>query len=224
MAAPRPNCLLVLSAGNEGVSAQSFIQAYNLASSNFNIQLASPGGRNVEYTQQDESNRRWFNEFRSKASSTPIALDTVDAARYSALLLPSAPGALQDLATDKHLGQILSHFVNEKKGICAVGLGVAGLCAARKGDGRTWCFDSYSLTGPSVFELARSADFPSLSIIIEDFIKDNGGNYNSSEPDAVHIIIDRHLITGQNVQSTLTAVQNLTLMCAPKHAKVMSPR
>lgn len=216
MAAPRPNCLLVLSSANEGVSAQSFFQAYNLASSNFNIQLASPGGRNVDYTQQDESNRRWFNEFRSKATSTPIALDTVDAGRYSALLLPSAPGALHDLATDKDLAQLLSQFVSEKKGICAVGMGVAGLCAAKKDGVRTWCFESYSLTGPSVFELARSPEFSSLPIIVEDFIKDNGGNYNCSEPDAIHVIIDRHLITGQNVQSTLTAVQNLTLMCAPK--------
>lgn len=42
------------------------------------IYLFDLQGRNVDYTQQDESNRRWFNEFRSKATSTPIALDTVD--------------------------------------------------------------------------------------------------------------------------------------------------
>lgn len=35
-------------------------------------------GRQPEYVNQDDSNRRWFNEFRSKASSQPIALDTVD--------------------------------------------------------------------------------------------------------------------------------------------------
>lgn len=35
-------------------------------------------GKNVEYVQQDDNNRRWFNEFRSKASSNPIAFETVD--------------------------------------------------------------------------------------------------------------------------------------------------
>ena len=33
-----------------------------------------------------------------------------------------------------------------------------------------------------------------------------------SEPDAVHVVIDRHIVTGQNEQSTLTAVQNLILL------------
>ena len=31
---------------------------------------------------------------------------------------------------------------------------------------------------PSVFESARSSDFSSLPIIIEDWIKDNGGTYS----------------------------------------------
>jgi hypothetical protein len=35
-------------------------------------------GKNVEYVQQDDHNRRWFNEFRSKASSNPIPFETVD--------------------------------------------------------------------------------------------------------------------------------------------------
>ena len=30
---------------------------------------------------------------------------------------------------------------------------------------------------------------------------------------SVHVVIDRHLISGQNEESTLTAVQNLILLC-----------
>ena len=41
-------------------------------------------------------------------------------------------------------------------------------------------------------------------------------NFLGSQPDAVHVVIDRHLITGQNAQSTLTAVQNLSLLCNQK--------
>lgn len=36
---------------------------------------------------------------------------------------------------------------------------------------------------------------------------------SASECDAVHVIMDRHVITGQNDQSTLCAVQNLILLC-----------
>ena len=35
----------------------------------------------------------------------------------------------------------------------------------------------------------------------------------ASECDAVHVVMDRHVITGQNDQSTLCAVQNLILLC-----------
>lgn len=41
-------------------------------------------GKNIEFIQQDDNNRRWFNEFRSKSVSTPIGLETID--RKSLLL------------------------------------------------------------------------------------------------------------------------------------------
>ena len=37
--------------------------------------------------------------------------------------------------------------------------------------------------------------------------------FSATEPDGMHVIIDRHLITGQNDTSTLSAVQNLILLC-----------
>lgn len=37
--------------------------------------------------------------------------------------------------------------------------------------------------------------------------------YVASKPDAVHVVLDRHLVTGQNENSTLPAVQNLLMLC-----------
>ncbi|XP_064634647.1 glutamine amidotransferase-like class 1 domain-containing protein 1 [Lineus longissimus] len=218
MTQPKSNCLIVLSAAIEGVDCQSFIQAFTLTHSTFSVQLASPNGRLSEFINQDDSSRRWLNDFRAKSFSTPINLEMVDANRYSALLLPSMPGSVFDLAHNLELSQIIRHFVKEKKPICAVGMGVAALCCAQHDDS-TWAFSSYSLTSTSVFELARQHDFSTIPIIPEDFIKDSGGKYSCSEPDAVHVVIDRHLITGQNEQSTLTAVQNLILLCNQRQGK-----
>ncbi|GFR70154.1 parkinson disease 7 domain-containing protein 1 [Elysia marginata] len=53
-----------------------------------------------------------------------------------------------------------------------------------------------------------------MPIILEDFVKDHGGKYTASELDSHHVVIDRNIITGQNTQSTVTAVQNLILMCS----------
>ncbi|CAH1785392.1 unnamed protein product, partial [Owenia fusiformis] len=218
MSAPRQNCLIVLSSAKEGVSAASFIQAFTLTHTTFTVQLATPGGKAVDYVNQDDNSRRWLNDFRTKAFSMPISLDAIEPNRYSALLIPCAPGAISDLANSPQLAIIINNFVAEKKPICAIGLGVSALCCARK-DGGDWSLKDYSLTSTSVFELARSVDFANLQIIPEDFIKDNGGTYSCSKPDCVHVVIDQHIITGQNEQSTLTSVQNLILLCNQRQGK-----
>ncbi|CAH3040041.1 glutamine amidotransferase-like class 1 domain-containing protein 1 [Pocillopora verrucosa] len=220
--AAKPNCLIVCSSATQGVSAQSFIHAFTLTHSVFNVQIATPQGQQIDFVKSDDNSRKWLNEFRTKPFSVPGKLENVDASRYGAVLIPSAPGALHDLAQDSELAKLLNTFVHEKKPICAIGHGVAGLCSARREDGKSWSFKSFSMTGPSVFESARSADFSSLPIILEDWIKDHGGTFSASEPDGMHVIIDRHLITGQNDTSTLSAVQNLILLCNARQGKAKS--
>ncbi|XP_038050730.1 glutamine amidotransferase-like class 1 domain-containing protein 1 [Patiria miniata] len=219
MAAPgKSSCLLVVSA-KDGVPAQSFIHAFTLCHSAFSLQLASPDRKPIDFIEQDESSKRWLSEFKTKPFSTPVRLDTIDASRYAALLVVDSPGALHDLAHDKDLAQILHHFKAEAKPVCAIGMGVAALCCDRDQTGAKWAYCGFSMTAPSVYELARSPTFSSLPIIPEDFIKDNGAIYSASEVDAVHVVVDRHLITGQNEASTLTAVQNLILLCNAKSSK-----
>nr|KAF6275416.1 glutamine amidotransferase like class 1 domain containing 1 [Myotis myotis] len=139
----------------------------------------------------------------------------VPGARYHALLIPSCPGALADLASSGSLARILQHFHSESKPICAVGHGVAALCCATNED-RSWVFRGYSVTGPSVYELVRAPGFARLPLIVEDFVKDAGASFSASEPDAVHVVLDRHLVTGQNAGSTVPAVQNLLFLCGSR--------
>lgn len=69
----------------------------------------------------------------------------------------------------------------------------------------------------SVFELARLPDFADLAVIPEDAVRDRGASFAASQPDSVHVVVDRHLVTGQNEASTLTAVQNLVLLCNQRY-------
>ncbi|XP_010562614.1 PREDICTED: Parkinson disease 7 domain-containing protein 1 isoform X5 [Haliaeetus leucocephalus] len=193
----RPPCLIVASAAAAGVSAQSFLHCFTLTSSAFNLQVATPGGKSIDFVDVNESNMRWIQDFRMKSYANPAKLESIDGARYHALLIPNCPGAMTDLAN---------------KPICAVGHGVAALCCATNED-KSWVFQGYSLTGPSVYELVRQPNFASLSIIVEDFVKDSGATFSASSPDAVHVVLDRHLVTGQNENSTLPAVQNLLILC-----------
>ncbi|KAK6973279.1 Parkinson disease 7 domain-containing protein 1-like isoform X1 [Biomphalaria glabrata] len=143
----------------------------------------------------------------------------VEVNRYSALLIPACPGAIHDLCANADLAQIITHFIQEKKPVCAIGHGVAGLFSARKEDGKSWWLEDFCLTAPSLFEVGQLPDFAMLPVLPEDFIKDHGGKYTATEPDGIHVVIDRFLITGQNAESTVTAVQNLILMCSQKQLK-----
>lgn len=109
-------------------------------------------------------------------------------ARYHALLIPSCPGALTDLASSGSLARILQHFRSESKPICAIGHGVAALCCATNED-RSWVFQGYSLTGPSVYELIRAPGFARLPLIVEDFVKDSGAGF-SGESKLVPLHLD----------------------------------
>lgn len=137
---------------------------------------------------------------------------SVDPSRFSALLIPSAPGAMHDLAKHDSVMHILRHFVKHQKPICAIGHGVAALAAGRD-ESNSWCFKGYSLTGPSIYNLIRRRDFIDLPIVFQEFARDHLASYTSSQANGVHTVIDKHLITGQNDQSTLNAVQNLLLLC-----------
>nr|XP_042703584.1 glutamine amidotransferase-like class 1 domain-containing protein 1 [Chrysemys picta bellii] len=176
----KPACLIIASAASGGVSAQSFLHSFTLASAAFNLQVATPGGKLIDFVDVNESNMRWIQDFRMKSYANPAKLESIDGARYHALLIPNCPGALTDLANNGYLARILQHFSNENKPICAVGHGVAALCCATNED-KSWVFQGYSLTGPSVYELIRQPSFASLSIVVEDFVKDSGATFSGNE-------------------------------------------
>ncbi|XP_066466579.1 glutamine amidotransferase-like class 1 domain-containing protein 1 isoform X3 [Tiliqua scincoides] len=144
----KPTCLIVASAAAAGVSADSFLHSFTLASSAFNLQVATPGGKSIDFVGVNEANMRWIQDFRMKSYANPAKLESTDGARYHALLIPDCPGAMTDLANSGYLARILQHFSSENKPVCAVGHGVAALCCATTED-KSWVFQGYSLTGPA---------------------------------------------------------------------------
>ncbi|MBN3294958.1 GALD1 protein, partial [Amia calva] len=187
--AAKPTCLIVASAAPGGVCAQSFLHSFTLCSSVFNLQTATPGGRAVDFVGVDESCARWVQDFSVKPYASPAKLESIDGSRYHALCIPDCPGALTDLAHSGSLARILTHFTSQHKPVCAVGQGVAALCCAVEEQG--WAF---------------RGQYDSLSL-------------SASVEDAVHVVLDRHLVTGQNRQSTVPAVNNLIMLCNGRYVQ-----
>lgn len=206
-------CLIVVSSSDQGVSAPSFIQSCSLIGPSCGIQLASPEGKYPHYVDMDDASEKWMKDFRTKSVSVPINLSITDPSRYSCLLIPHAPGALFDLMKSREMAQIVNHFVQHKKPMCAVGKGVAALMAplAHK---MNWLLADYCMTGISLAEQCMDADFGQCPMLVEDSLRQAGAQFGAAPPDGVHVVLDRHLITGQNVNSSLAATQNLVLLCS----------
>uniref|UniRef100_A0A8D0WME7 Glutamine amidotransferase-like class 1 domain-containing protein 1 n=1 Tax=Sus scrofa TaxID=9823 RepID=A0A8D0WME7_PIG len=193
----RPACLLVASGAAEGVSAQSFLHCFTLASAAFNLQVATPGGKTLDFVDVNESNARWVQDFRLKAYASPAKLESIDGQALSC----SVPGALQACRGLRDPRAASRPASRAGSGAHAVGC---------------WASDTHPRPQPSVYELVRAPGFAHLPLIVEDFAKDAGACFSASQPDAVHVVLDRHLVTGQNAGSTVPAVQNLLFLCGSR--------
>ena len=178
-----------------------------IVNAGYRVSVCTPDGKAPELRTSDEAAERWVND-NKQLFSNPLRLEEVRASDYCGICTPCGMGAISDLAQSSSLGLLVESFLTANKPICCVGQGVAALCRAGSSADNDWCFAGWNLTATSNFEQARHDWFGELPLIIEDFVKDCGGLYSSSEEDACHVVVDRNLITGQNPLCTDLAVQN----------------
>ncbi|XP_063589931.1 glutamine amidotransferase-like class 1 domain-containing protein 1 [Penaeus indicus] len=215
----RQECLIVLSGSKLGVSAPSFLQCYKLTQSAFSIQIATPDAATPVFVDKDDQSNRWLNDITAKNLLVPKSLADVEGGQYSCIVVPHSPGATEDLAVSEVLGRILIHCLSERKPVCAVGLGVCALLSAVKADSQHWVFRDIALTGSSLAEVTAASYFSSLPMIPGDAILDRAGIFSTGAPSSVHIVVNAGVVTGQNPQSTLSAVQNMILLANQRQSK-----
>ncbi|KAI8897974.1 hypothetical protein BC833DRAFT_526411, partial [Globomyces pollinis-pini] len=130
---------------------------------------------------------------------------------YQGLVIPDALGTfLQSFCKFKSIK--LKYFKSDIEPVCMIGRGAAALLSTKPDIDQEWIFARYSLTGPSNiddFNDGVYGKYPS----IEDFCFENLGNYTCSRKNALHIIVDDNVVTGQNKTSTLIAIQTFILLC-----------
>lgn len=64
----------------------------------------------------------------------------------------------------------------------------------------------------SLAEVTTASYFSSLPLIPGDAILDRAGIFSTGAPSSIHIVVNAGVVTGQNPQSTLSAVQNMILL------------
>lgn len=161
-------------------------------------------------SRKEESVRRYFGDhgLQAKVANTP-AFTSLDDANFDAVFLPGGHGTMWDYPKSAELATLVSRYLAQGKPVAAVCHGPAGLTKAIDGKGepivRGKKVAGFTNSEESAVGLADTVPF-----LLEDKLRQLGGDYKKGPDFAPFAVRDGLLITGQNPASA-TKVAALTL-------------
>jgi putative intracellular protease/amidase len=189
---------------------------YTLADEGVKIDLASPKGgqppidpKSTEPDAQTPATKRFYEDedLQHKLSRTK-KLTEVRAEDYDAVFYPGGHGPLWDLATDKDSIKLIEEFVRLQKPVAAVCHAPAVLTGVKTATGEPL------VKGKKVAGFTNSEEdavqlTDIVPFLVEDKLKELGGNYTKGGDWQPHVVTDGLLITGQNPASSEPAAEEL---------------
>lgn len=136
------------------------------------------------------------------------AVETVADADYDAVFLPGGHGTMWDYpGSDALVRQVVKTY-EAGKPVAAVCHGPAGLVSARLSDG------SALVAGKRVAAFTNSEEVAVglkevVPFLLEDRLRELGATVETKDDFEPHVIVDGHLITGQNPPSSKPAAEKL---------------
>jgi putative intracellular protease/amidase len=128
---------------------------------------------------------------------------------YAAIYLTGGHGRMFDFRQSDKLGALISKFYQNNKAVSTVCHGASGLLNARLNTGEP-LVKGKKVTGFSWAEEIAAKRDEAVPYNLEDELKKLGANYSKTDkPFEVHVIEDRHLITGQNPGSARAVAEAL---------------
>lgn len=189
---------------------------YVFVDANADITLASPKGgqppldpKSDEPDAQTDATRRFRGDTKAQAAlANTLPLSQIDAYDFDAVFYPGGHGPLWDLAEDKHSRTLLETFYAANKPIAAVCHAPGVLKHVKTADGQP-VVKAKQVTGFSNTEEDAVGLTDVVPFLVEDMLKDNGGQYSKATDWASHVVQDGHLITGQNPASSEATAKTL---------------
>ncbi len=175
----------------------------------FDITLASPQGgqppldpKSDEPDFQTEATKRFKEDIQAQeALATTIPLNTVTHGNYDAIFYPGGHGPLWDLAEDKNSISLIEAFYNSGKPVGLV-CHAPGVLRHVKNPAGKPLVNGKKVTGFSNTEEAAVQLTDVVPFLVEDMLKENGGQYGKGDDWGSHVEIGDNLITGQNPASS----------------------
>ncbi|MCX7206139.1 MAG: type 1 glutamine amidotransferase domain-containing protein [Proteobacteria bacterium] len=183
--------------------------------------LVSPlGGQPPLDPKSDDPSAQTEATVRFKADPTALSilantskLRDVVAADFDAVFYPGGHGPLWDLAEDVHSIALIETMLNSGKPVAAVCHAPGVLRHPKLADGKS-VVAGKNVTGFTNTEEEAVGLTNVVPFLVEDMLKENGGNYSKLADWAPYVVTDGLLITGQNPASSEPAAHALMALLA----------
>ena len=183
------------------------------------LTLASPKGgqppldpKSDEPDAQTEATRRFKEDAEAqRALANTVLLAEVAAEDFDAVFFPGGHGPLWDLVQDRHCIELIEAFARAGKPVAAVCHAPAVLTEARGPEGEP-LIKGRKVTGFTNAEEAAVELTEVVPFLLEDRLKERGGDYSKGPDWSSHVVVDGKLVTGQNPASSEAAAEALLEM------------
>ncbi len=178
------------------------------------ITLASPaGGQSPVDPNSEQSNSQTDATRRFRADPAAMQalahthkLAEIDREAFDAVFYPGGHGPLWDLAGNEDSRLLIDAVYAAGKPVAAVCHGVAALRDALGPFGLP-LVRGKAVTGFSDSEEKAAGLADAVPFLIEDMLKENGGEYSKAADWQAHVVVSGNLITGQNPASSTAAAE-----------------
>ena len=189
---------------------------YVLKDAGADITLASPKGgqppldpKSDEPDAQTEATERFKADADAKAAlAATHPLSEVKAEDYDAVFYPGGHGPMWDLAEDRTSIALIEAFAKADKPVGAVCHAPAALRHVKGPDGE-FLVKGRKVTGFSNTEEEGVGLTDVVPFLLEDVLKQNGGDYSKGVDWGSYVLTDGKLVTGQNPASSEGAAEAL---------------
>lgn len=180
------------------------------------VTLASPKGgqppldpKSDEPDAQTDATRRFGEDTQAQqALASTVPLGEIDPYNFDAVFYPGGHGPLWDLAQSVDSQTLIAAFYAANKPVAAVCHAPGVLKHVKAPDGHP-VVKGKKVTGFTNTEEEAVGLTDVVPFLVEDMLKENGGEYSKAADWASYVVEDGHLITGQNPASSEAVAQAL---------------
>lgn len=189
---------------------------YVFQDAGLDVVLASPAGgqppldpkSDAPDAQTQDTERFRKDPTAQQALANTLALNSLAVGDYDAVFYPGGHGPLWDLAEDPLSIALIEKYWADGKPVATVCHAPGVLRHARKPDGSP-LVQGKRVTGFTNSEEEAVGLTQVVPFLVEDALKQAGGQFERTEDWGVHVVTDGHLVTGQNPASSAAAAQEL---------------